>query len=255
MFFPISDDDRALVKPAYVTWTLFALNLAAFAYQLNHPEFTYGYSVIPYEITRATDLVGEVQIIISPSEVMSVPQTPGPQPIFLTLLFSMFMHGGWAHLGGNMLFLWIFGDNVEHRFGHLPFLLFYLLSGLAASAAQIALDLDSYVPMLGASGAISGVLGAYLVLFPHNRVHAIVFLYVVSVPAWTVIGMWAITQVLHGYGSLRIEAQGGVAYAAHVGGFAAGLLMAIYCRRCWQAEQPSVFSSVYEQDPRTRRLW
>lgn len=255
MFFPLSDDDRELATPAYVTWALIGINLVAFACQLRYEAFTYGYAATPYEITRGEDLVRPLLLTISRTEAVQIPHAPGPHPLFLTLFTSMFLHGGWAHLGGNMLFLWIFGDNVEHRFGHLAFLLFYLVSGMAAAAAQISLDLDSLVPMLGASGAISGVLGAYIVLFPHNRVYAIVFIYVVSVPAWTVIGMWAVTQLAHGYGSMRIAEVGGVAYAAHLGGFFAGVGLAWICRMRWREEKASVFSRVYEVDPNDRRLW
>ena len=137
------------------------------------------------------------------------------------------MHGGWLHLAGNMLFLWIFGDNVEHRIGHGLFLVFYLRGGLIASVAQILVNADSVIPTLGASGAISGVLGAYFVMFPTNRVTVFLFRCVVPVPAIVAIGMWAVLQVIAGFGDLTGEA-GGVAYMAHIGGFlggaAAGLL-------------------------------
>ncbi|MAT71631.1 MAG: rhomboid family intramembrane serine protease [Planctomycetaceae bacterium] len=254
MFFPISDDDRRLVKPAYVTWALIALNVAAFVYQMSNPAFTYGYAAVPREITTGEDLVQPVLLQVAPGRAVEIPQTPGPVPIQLTLLTAMFMHGGLGHIGGNMLFLWIFGDNVEHRFGSVRFLAFYLASGLAASFAQIATDPGSVIPTLGASGAISGVLGAYLMLFPRNRVHAIFLFYVVSLPAYTVIGMWALTQLVNGYGSMFISQQtGGVAYAAHLGGFAAGLLAGWYARRQLPAEPPSAFYWVMQNDPRNRR--
>jgi membrane associated rhomboid family serine protease len=168
MLFPISDDDRHLLRPAYVTITLVVANVLVFFYQLGHPDFIYAASVIPLEIVKGVDLV-DPALVRAGGQLVEVPQAPGPSPIHLTLLSAMFMHGGWAHLGGNLLYLWIFGDNVEHRFGHLRFLVFYLASGLAASFAQIAMDPHSIIPNLGASGAISGVLGAYLVLFPHHR--------------------------------------------------------------------------------------
>jgi membrane associated rhomboid family serine protease len=151
------------------------------------------------------------------------------------------------------LFLWIFGDNVEHRFGHRAFLLFYLASGLAAGVAQIAVDRQSVVPMLGASGAISGVMGAYLVLFPHNRVHAIFLIWIVSLPAYWVIGMWAASQFVNGLGAIAVTVQtGGVAYAAHLGGFVAGVAMSAVCRWRWQCEAPSVFSRAFKVDARRR---
>jgi membrane associated rhomboid family serine protease len=137
----------------------------------------------------------------------------------------MFMHGGWLHLGGNMLFLWIFGDNVEHRIGHLNFLFFYLILGVVASLAQILVAPDSIIPTLGASGAISGILGAYLVLFPGNRVLVILLRFPIWVPAIVAIGMWAVLQVISGVASLGNAGEaGGVAYMAHIGGFFAGVV-------------------------------
>jgi membrane associated rhomboid family serine protease len=144
----------------------------------------------------------------------------------------MFMHGGFMHLFGNMLYLWIFGDNVEQRFGSVPFLLFYLFSGLVATIVQVVIDPIGLVPNLGASGAISGVMGAYLVLFPRNRVHAILFWFIVSVPAVFAIGMWIVMQVISGWGAITTpgEVAGGVAYGAHIGGFAAGIVLAFILR-------------------------
>lgn len=254
MFFPISDDDRRLVRPAYVTWALVALNIAAFLYQMANPMFTYGYSAVPREITTGEDLQQAVLLEVAPGKGVEIPQQPGPTPIQLTLLTAMFLHGGFSHIAGNMLFLWIFGDNVEHRFGSVRFLLFYLASGIAASFAQIATDPGSVIPTLGASGAISGVLGAYLVLYPHNRVHAIVFIYVISLPAFTVIGMWAVTQFINGYGSLFVSQQtGGVAYAAHIGGFIAGVIAGLIARRTMPEEPQSPFRVIVQGDPRWRR--
>jgi membrane associated rhomboid family serine protease len=138
----------------------------------------------------------------------------------------MFMHGGWFHLAGNLLFLWVFGDNVEHRIGHLLFLAFYLVAGLVASLAQILVDPDSIIPTLGASGAISGVLGAYIVMFPTNRVTVFLFRVLVPVPAIVAIGIWAVFQFISGIGAFALaeETAGGVAYMAHIGGFVAGVL-------------------------------
>jgi membrane associated rhomboid family serine protease len=158
---------------------------------------------------------------------------PTPGSVYLTLLVSMFMHGGWAHLGGNMLFLWIFGDNIEDRLGHLRYLLFYLICGVLASLAHVfstvALARDSsamLVPSLGASGAISGVLGGYILLHPRNRVHVIIFRIFTTVPAYVALGLWFLFQFISGLGMLGGGAQeGGVAYAAHIGGFIAGLAL------------------------------
>ena len=256
MFFPISDDDRKLIKPAYVTWILLGLNILVFLIQVNDPRFTYSYAAVPAEITGNVDLVEPVDIKVSSREVVQIPQLPGPWPIQLTLLTSMFMHGGIMHLAGNMLYLWIFGDNVEHRFGHVAFLLFYLGSGLAASLAHIALSPDSVIPTLGASGAISGVLGAYLVLFPRNRVYAIFFFRIIPVPASVVLIMWAITQFIGGFGSVTGSSDvGGVAYAAHIGGFVAGVAFAMYYRTQWPEEPHTVFQRRYGQDPQARLWW
>ena len=138
----------------------------------------------------------------------------------------MFMHAGWLHLGGNMLYLWIFGDNVEDRFGHARFLVFYLLCGLAATFAQLAFSLGSHVPNLGASGAIAGVLGAYVLLFPQGRVRVLQGTQVIQVPALIVIGLWILLQLFSGIGSVASSAQtGGVAYLAHIGGFFAGMVL------------------------------
>jgi membrane associated rhomboid family serine protease len=136
----------------------------------------------------------------------------------------MFMHAGWLHLGGNMLYLWIFGDNVEDRFGHIKFLIFYLICGIAATFAQLAFSTGSNVPNLGASGAIAGVLGAYIVMFPKGSVSVLQGSQVIPVPALIVIGFWFVLQIFSSIGS--ITETGGVAYIAHVGGFLAGVLLA-----------------------------
>ncbi|MGH2489728.1 MAG: rhomboid family intramembrane serine protease, partial [Candidatus Limnocylindria bacterium] len=182
-------------------------------------------SAVPLEITTGQDLVNPRDITVG-GQTLQVPQSPGPVPIQLTLLSSMFMHAGWLHLAGNMLFLWVFGDNVEHRAGPIPFLIAYLVAGLVGSLAQILSDPSSPIPSLGASGAISGVLGAYLVLFPRNRVTVFLFRFVTQVPALAAIGLWIIFQLINGLGAAVISSEtvGGVAYLAHIGGFAAGLL-------------------------------
>lgn len=260
MLFPISDDDRSLDGPAVVTIALLLANVALFVYQLSNPAFTYGWSVVPYELTTGQDLVNAEPLleedpqreIATPEDL---PQRPGPVPIYLTILSAMFMHGGLAHIGGNLLYLWIFGDNVEHRFGSRTFLAFYLISGIAATAVQWWLDPGSLVPNLGASGAISGVLGAYLVLFPRNRVNAIFFFYVVAVPAFVALGLWIVLQFVNGFGAIAATEQtGGVAYGAHVGGFLAGAAMALVLRGRMQ-ERPNRMTRAMTTDPRQRVLW
>lgn len=247
MLFPIGDDDRRLHRPTYVTWALVLANLAVF-FLLQLPSqdetFTYGYSVIPAEIVSGTDFVTPQDVTVG-DETFRIPQAPGPLPIFLTLLTSMFMHAGFAHLFGNLLYLWIFGDNVEHRFGGVRFLAFYLACGLAGSALQIALDPDSMIPNLGASGAISGILGAYLVLFPRNSVRVLVFFFFsFSVPAIIVIGLWGVFQFVNGFGAIVASEQslGGVAYGAHIGGFVVGALMAGVHRMRFRGRQVAIVS-------------
>ncbi|TAG09597.1 MAG: rhomboid family intramembrane serine protease [Verrucomicrobia bacterium] len=242
--FPLSDDDRMLIRPAWVTHGLMAANIMMFLYQLANPAFTMGYSMVPYEMTHGVDLIDSQ----STQQAMQMGHTSGPVPIYLTLLFSMFMHGGWAHLGGNMLYLWIFGDNVEHRFGHVRFLAFYLLSGLVGSLCQIMLNTQSVIPNLGASGAISGILGAYLVLFPRNQVMAIFLFRIVQIPALWVLGLWVVMQIFSGFGTLSsVGETGGVAYGAHLGGFFAGLAMGIFARIMIREEPDTAFRKIYDR--------
>jgi membrane associated rhomboid family serine protease len=226
---PIGDQDLPGRGLAWMTGALIAANVVVFLFlqgagaeTRSTLTFTYGFSAIPYEISHGVDLVGSAG---------GVPQTPGPSPIYLTLLTSMFMHAGWAHVGGNMLFLWIFGDNVEHRIGPVRFLLFYLLAGVIASLAQILVDPNSPVPTLGASGAISGVLGAYLVLYPVNRVTVWAW-FIFTVPALVVIGIWIVIQFVNGFGAFAVsqETSGDVAYFAHIGGFVVGVLAGLFVR-------------------------
>ena len=153
-----------------------------------------------------------------------------PVADFPTLFTSMFMHAGWIHLGGNMLYLWIFGDNVEDRFGHLKFIIFYLFCGLTATFVQMAVNPASNVPNLGASGAIAGVLAAYILMFPQGMVRVMQGQRVIQVPALIMIGFWIVLQLLSGFGSLGAADTGGVAYMAHIGGFAAGLVLAFLFR-------------------------
>ena len=213
---PIGDEnDHAGI--AFVTITLIVLNVIAFLNEINRPEpavqaFIFSWGVVPREYALGGDLPPHI-----------------PYPFWTTLMTSMFLHGGWGHLGGNMLFLWIFGDNIEHRLGHLRFVAFYMACGLAASVAHIVFNSTSIVPAVGASGAISGVLGGYLLMFPRNRVYVLTWGGVMAVPAIFMLGLWIVTQFINGVGSIAATEEtggGGVAYMAHIGGFVAGLLLA-----------------------------
>jgi membrane associated rhomboid family serine protease len=257
MLFPISDDDREVSSPSIVTYGLVIANIILFLVQMSNPSFTYGWSVIPREITTGIDLVEPQQMEVAGEGVVQIPQAPGPPIIWLTLLSSMFMHGGFGHISGNMLYLWIFGNNVENRFGHTWFLVFYLLAGLVGSFAQIFLSPNSVIPNLGASGAIAGVMGAYMVLFPYNRVNAVFLYNVITVPAILVLGMWIAMQFVSGYGSIAATSSsvGGVAYMAHVGGFVAGASAAIVCRLQVKEEPDTILARQYRRDPLARRLW
>lgn len=235
--FPIGDDNQHRTRTPYVTYVLLALNVLVFIFlQLPSDAFTYGHAVIPAEIFSGEDLTRPVKVGAN-----VIPQAVGPQPVQLTLLWAMFMHGGWAHLLGNMLYLWIFGDNVEDAMGHGKFLIFYLLCGFAATFAQLFAartygGLDLFIPSLGASGAIAGILGGYLVLFPTNGVRVLVgYLGIVVVPAIIVIGLWIGLQVYSGLGEIvtltqQTRQSGGVAYWAHIGGAVAGLLLVSFFR-------------------------
>jgi membrane associated rhomboid family serine protease len=241
MVLPVGDDNPPGRGFAWVTVGLILVNVFVFVVlQLGHDAFTYGYSTIPREITTGTDIVSPVTTTID-GEKVTIPEAPGPKPIYLTLLWSMFMHGGWLHLGGNMLFLFIFGDNVEWAFGRVFYLLFYLGAGLIASLTQIAVDPTSVIPNLGASGAIAGALGAYIVLFPQNRVRVWAYFAVVSVPAVVVLGLWILTQFLNGFGSIA-PGTGGVAYFAHIGGFTTGVVVALLMRAVGLVRAPRSFA-------------
>jgi membrane associated rhomboid family serine protease len=205
---PIGDDNSSRRTFPLVTYALIALNVLFF-----FVELTGGDAFI-------------VNWAFVPSRFLANPVSES-----LTLFTSMFMHAGWVHLGSNMLYLWIFGDNVEDRFGHIQFTIFYLLCGLAATFAQLAFSLGSNVPNLGASGAIAGVLGAYILLFPQGRVRVLQGQRVIQVPALIVIGLWIVLQLFSGIGSVANVAEtGGVAYMAHIGGFLAGFALTFLLR-------------------------
>ena len=224
MVMPLRDDDTDRRTVPVVTYALIAINLVVWLIELSlGDKFINGWSEVPFEITHNTDLVG-LQSIHAGGQSVSIHLYPGPKPIFLTLLSAMFMHASWLHIGGNMLYLWIFGDNIEDRIGHGKFLVFYLLCGIAASFAQIMVQTNSMIPNLGASGAIAGVLGAYLVLFPKRKVQVLVARQVVAWPAIMVLGLWIALQVFSQISVVGGQ-EGGVAYMAHIGGFVAGLVL------------------------------
>lgn len=217
---PIRDDVRASTF-SLVNYLLIAANILVFVYELSLGNrldgFIFQWAMVPAEVTTAPFQGG-----------------PGNPPTFATLFTSMFLHGGWEHLLGNMLFLWVFGDNVEDAMGRLRYLVFYLVSGLAAAAAQILVTPDSSLPSLGASGAISGVLGAYLVLYPRARVltwvPVLIFL-VFRLPAVVFLGLWFFFQFVRGLAAVGDASMGGVAWWAHIGGFVAGLVLVGVFRR------------------------
>ena len=204
--FPIGDDNSARRTFPLVTYALIALNVLFFFVELSGGDaFVEKWAFVPARFLA------------------------NPFGDFPTLFTAMFMHAGWVHLGGNMLYLWIFGDNVEDRFGHLKFIIFYLLCGIAATFGQLAFSAGSNVPNLGASGAIAGVLGAYLFLFPKGKVNVLMGTGVIPMPALVVIGLWIVLQFFSGIGSISNTAQtGGVAYMAHIGGFLAGLVLTLF---------------------------
>jgi len=211
MLIPFKDDNPTRITP-YVTYTLLGLNVFVFLFQLM-VQFSggmqaYQYFVYQYGLVPARLFEGSVTGTIAP---------------FFT---SIFMHGGLMHIGGNMLYLWIFADNIESELGHFPFLLFYLLCGIGASVTQVAIDFSSTTPIIGASGAISGVLGAYYLRFPQARVAVFVFFFLITmfwIPAKIVLGFWFFIQIFQGLASVGVGG-GGVAWFAHIGGFVAGIV-------------------------------
>jgi membrane associated rhomboid family serine protease len=206
---PLGDDDRDRRTTPFVTYALVAINVLVFVL-LELPQgdnldaFLTRWGTIPAQIVAGNGL--------------------------LTLITSMFLHGGWLHLGGNMLFLWIFGDNVEDAFGHVLYLVFYLVCGIVASLAQVLINTSSTVPGVGASGAIAGVLAAYIVLFGSRPVRVLMQGYLTTVPSYVMIGLWIVTQLLSGFAGLSDTQGGGVAYWAHIGGFFAGLVLTFLLR-------------------------
>jgi membrane associated rhomboid family serine protease len=243
--FPLKDNIPTLRFPL-VTVVLIAINVVVFLYGLRHPPVHLRTAVgnVPVAVTGSDEVTAEWGFIPcrlvgscpqASVQLLPLADEPGygarvhvpPHVAFLTLITAMFIHGGWLHIAGNMLFLWIFGNNVEDSMGRLRFIVFYLLCGILAGLAQLATDPSSTVPNIGASGAIAGVLGAYILLYPRARVLTAIFLIVyftiIEVPAYAVLAAWFALQVVAGLGSTG--AQGGVAYFAHIGGFVAGLVL------------------------------
>ena len=218
---PISDPSLPHRRKPVVNITLIGLNALVFLYELaaDKTRFIYTFGLIPAELTKGADFTG----LSTPQGLVDI-TTPGPA--WITLFTAMFIHGGLLHFGGNMLYLWVFGDNIEDTLGHIPYLVFYLVAGLAASGAQIAIDMGSQVPVVGASGAIAGVLAGYLVLHPHSHIRTLIifgfFITHARIPAIYLLSFWFVLQFFGGLGSLTAQG-GGVAYWAHIGGFAAGL--------------------------------
>ena len=225
--FPIGDDNSEITVTPYVNYLFIGINVLVFVLlqQLgSNDAFSYAFSLVPREVTTGVDLTGVIPVTNSAGQILGeIQHFQTPLPVYFNFLSSMFMHGDIMHIFGNMLFLWIFGDNLENLLGHIRFAAFYLVCGFAAALAQVVLEPNSLIPMLGASGAISGVLGGYLLLFPQRQVRAIIFNFLTTVPAFVALGLWIGYQILLGY--LAPAGQGGVAYAAHIGGFIAGVVL------------------------------
>ena len=217
MFIPLKDLTPHRTFPA-INITLILANVAVFFYQLTLPPQAFKVFVLANATVPA-----RFPVLLNGHT--------GFEVAFLPLLTSMFLHSGLLHLAGNMLFLWIFGDNVEESFGHFAYLLFYLVCGVGAGLLHVLFNLHSTLPALGASGAISGVMGAYLILYPRERILTLVFIFLVPIPAVFVLGYWFLLQFLSGVGTLGAAASGGVAWWAHVGGFLMGALLATVTRK------------------------
>jgi membrane associated rhomboid family serine protease len=229
---PVGDDNRDRTTTPVLNWMLVAACVAVFVFLQGFGQdlgFTYAYSTVPAEIVSGRDVVTQDRVVVdrdTGARIRLPGLQPTPIPVYLTLITSMFMHGGLAHIFGNMLYLLIFGDNLEDRMGRGRYLVFYLVCGLVGGLVHVfasASGESAYVPALGASGAISGVLGGYLVLFPRKRVRVIFLRILMSVPAIVAIGIWFLFQLINGLGYLG--GGGGVAYGAHIGGFVAGVVL------------------------------
>src|SRR6185503_10510032 len=237
MVFPLYDDNTDRQITPFVNYAIIALNIFVFVVLQglgSNDQFTYSFSTVPAEILQGHDIVTQARTVEYMGQRVTIPGLgPTPGSVYFTLFTSMFMHGGFAHIAGNMLFLWIFGDNIEDRLGHVKYVVFYLVCGVIASlshvfATGVFANSESalLVPSLGASGAISGVLGAYILLHPKRRVTVILFRFLTDVPAYVAIGIWFAFQLISGLGMLGEGSKGGgVAYGAHIGGFIAGIVL------------------------------
>jgi membrane associated rhomboid family serine protease len=233
MVFPISDDNTGRIRTPYVTYALIALNVLVFVFLQGmgaNDQFTYAFSTVPQEILTGRDVAREVIIEVG-GERGRIALQPTPGSVYLTLLTSLFMHGSLMHLLGNMLFLWIFGDNVEDDLSHGRYAAFYIVTGVIASLSHVASTFvfadNPFIPSLGASGAISGVMGGYLILHPHRRVRVFMFRMLTDVPGYVAVGLWFLFQLISAFGMIGQgpQAGGGVAFMAHIGGFMAGVVL------------------------------
>lgn len=252
MLIPYGDDNTQRQRAPVVMPLLVAINVAAFLYQFfsGGPAFTNAWAAIPAEILGNQDLVGPVRITQAEQSHI-IEHAPGPSPIQLTLLTSMFLHGGWLHLLGNMLFLWICGDQIEDRLGRIRFLFFYLLGGLVAGLSHVLTNrtgIESVLPCIGASGAVAAVLGAYFLRYPFNHIKMFALIIVIpvtfTVPALLVLGMWIAMEVASGY----YGTNGNVAVMAHIGGFVAGIVLAI----ALEPEKPRRMETPWSRSMRRR---
>jgi membrane associated rhomboid family serine protease len=230
MFLPIGDDNSRRYRIPIVVWLIAGVNAFVWYLQLSLGDaFTNGFSTVPWEITHRADLVGQ-RLINFNNESFPIHHYKGPSPIYLTVLSSMFMHGSWEHIIGNMVYLLIFADQIEDALGHIRFALFYILCGVAASIAHILAGPNSIIPCLGASGAIAGVLGAYFLFYPSNSVKVLVFRQIMHLPAFIVLGGWIVLQFISQVSIMSGE-HSGVAYMAHIGGFVAGIPLVLFLRQ------------------------
>lgn len=266
--FPLHDDNPT-TRTALVTYALIAINAIVFLYMVMLPPldrqvFVFDHGFIPARISQLSDprpLEIAVQVELQDNRTGRVVERaaryelpPAPLGIFASVVTAMFLHGGWMHLIGNMWFLAVFGNNVEDRLGHLPYLVFYLLCGLIAAAGQWALNTKSEIPMIGASGAVAAVLGAYAITYPHARVRTLIFLVIFvtfwDLPAWVVLGFWFVGQVFAARADSVAEVHQSVAFMAHVAGFGSGLLLMVLCRMVIPPPQPRrVYTDGYWEQP------
>ena len=233
---PLHDPDMRLHTKPYVIYVLVALNVLVFVFQffmsdLEELAFVWRFGLIPHELTGGAAFE---TVRVGTAQGPRLVDVASPVPTWVTVFTSMFLHGGFMHVAGNLLFLWVFGDNIENRLGRTRFVAFYLGAGVAAALAQVAVNTDSEIPMIGASGAVAGILGAYLVLYPRSRIHTLLlfgwFIFHRRIRAVYLIGFWAGYQIFLGLNSLASPDVGGVAYFAHLGGLAAGVALGGFSR-------------------------